>query len=423
MIWYFQKLLSHRLLAWSVLSIAAGLVLWFSVGEFWRGFSVQAMAWGGIDALIALLGLRGLTARLDAPVDENANAAKARGLRRILWINTGLDGLYVAGGLALIFSLGVENAFNRGMGWGVVVQGSFLLLFDLLHARAVPANEISLPTLPVFEQPEHLPYQMEGKEDAPLALLVHGFPGTPGELRPLAERLHSAGWSVSGLLVPGLGRELPGMFHQRAVGWANWLAGEIETARGAGRPVILIGFSLGGAISAVAARKIAPDRLVLLAPFAWEEPLLLRVLLGLLRLIFPLSFQPFRALPAFLARIQEEARRTSVDLSGVDIDQLRQVRIPLVFIEQFRRLSQLVYRGARGLTMPVLLLQGEQDEVVRPFWSRSLAVRIGKHVDYHELPGAHHTFMAGGAAFPQAADLIINFAIREKEDPKGFKNP
>jgi carboxylesterase len=321
-----------------------------------------------------------------------------------------MDVLYILGGLALILFLGRDNTFNRGMGWGVIVQGGFLLLFDLLHARVVPDAEIRLPSLPVFEQPEHLPYHLEGRQDAPVALLVHGFPGTPGELRPLAERLNAAGWTVTGLLVPGLGRELPGLFQQRAAGWSDWLAGEVETAHGLGRPVILIGFSLGGAISAAAAQKSRPDRLVLLSPFAWEEPFLLRLLLASLGLFFPPSLQPFRMLPASLEQMRQEAGRTSVDLSGVDPDQMRLVRVPLVFLEQFRRLSRLVYRSARGLTMPVLLLQGEQDEVVRPFWSRSLAVRIGRHVDYHDLPGDHHTFMTGGTALDQAASLILDFS-------------
>ena len=112
-----------------------------------------------------------------------------------------------------------------------MVQGAFLLVFDALHALATPMEEVTLPALEVFERPEHLPYRLEGQPGALVALLLHGFPGTTGELRPLASLLHVAGWTVQGLLVPGLGRELPALFQQRAAGWVDWLAEEVESAR------------------------------------------------------------------------------------------------------------------------------------------------------------------------------------------------
>ncbi|MBN1978402.1 MAG: hypothetical protein JW918_13475 [Anaerolineae bacterium] len=68
-------------------------------------------------------------------------AREARNLRRILLINTGLDVLYVAGGVALALTLGADNPFWRGNGWSIVVQGGFLFCFDLLHALGVPGPE------------------------------------------------------------------------------------------------------------------------------------------------------------------------------------------------------------------------------------------------------------------------------------------
>ncbi|MBM4427863.1 MAG: hypothetical protein FJ031_11590 [Chloroflexi bacterium] len=65
---------------------------------------------------------------LDTAPKETAN------LKRILLINTALDVFYVAGGIALIFTLGAENPEWRGHGWGIIVQGGFLFFFDLFHA-------------------------------------------------------------------------------------------------------------------------------------------------------------------------------------------------------------------------------------------------------------------------------------------------
>jgi hypothetical protein len=75
-------------------------------------------------------------ASLDAHTPEQQAEAR-RALSRVLWINTGLDVGYVAGGVALATTKGRRGAnrhFWQGTGWGIVLQGGFLLLFDLIHA-------------------------------------------------------------------------------------------------------------------------------------------------------------------------------------------------------------------------------------------------------------------------------------------------
>jgi hypothetical protein len=48
-------------------------------------------------------------------------------------VNAGLDVLYVAGGTALALRRGQNDPYWRGVGQGIVLQGGFLLLFDLWH--------------------------------------------------------------------------------------------------------------------------------------------------------------------------------------------------------------------------------------------------------------------------------------------------
>ncbi len=45
-----------------------------------------------------------------------------------------------------------------------------------------------------FNGPEHADFTIPGGD--PAALLVHGFPGTPAEMRPLAEALNERGWTA-----------------------------------------------------------------------------------------------------------------------------------------------------------------------------------------------------------------------------------
>ncbi len=135
-IWQFQVGLSERLLAWSGASVGGGLLLALLGNRFWRGVGAQCMGWGGIDAAIAGFGLTQARANANAP-DAHTPERQAQErdkLRRVLWLNFGLDVLYINGGAALALTRGRRDRFAAGTGWGIILQGSFLLIFDLIHA-------------------------------------------------------------------------------------------------------------------------------------------------------------------------------------------------------------------------------------------------------------------------------------------------
>ena len=116
--------ISKRLLVWAIPWMGASVLgLWLSNSDSQKGFWGMSGAWGFVNGAIALIGLLG--------AETNDYAA----LRNTLWINAGLDVLYVASGLYLMSRS--EEAW-RGGGTAILVQGGFLLVFDVLHALLVP---------------------------------------------------------------------------------------------------------------------------------------------------------------------------------------------------------------------------------------------------------------------------------------------
>ena len=143
-IWQFQHSLTQRLLAWSGFSIAAGLGMQLS-SAFWRGVGAQAMGWGAIDAIIAWFGWRSTQrklTRLSDPLFPPVVTKETHNLRRLLWVNTVLDVFYVMGGLWLALTKGRTNRTWRGHGWGIVIQGAFLFLFDVYHVLRLSQKEL-----------------------------------------------------------------------------------------------------------------------------------------------------------------------------------------------------------------------------------------------------------------------------------------
>lgn len=134
-----QHRVSVRLLAWSVPSVVLGGIALLLPAPLLQGIGLQALIWGAIDAALAAAGLVAAARRRRSYPDEQQQVRDTLRLRRTLLVNAGLDVLYIAGGSAMIVLLRADP-FLLGNGIGVVIQGTFLLFFDLIHGLRLPAQ-------------------------------------------------------------------------------------------------------------------------------------------------------------------------------------------------------------------------------------------------------------------------------------------
>lgn len=271
----------------------------------------------------------------------------------------------------------------------------------------------------VFRTPEHQPFLWEGGR--PAAVLVHGFPGTPAEMRPLAETLHAAGWTVHGLLLPGFGVEIEALGQKRYTEWVEAVQDAVATLQRRHRPTLLIGFSMGSAVCTAAAARCQPDGLVLLAPF-WKLTGPLWSILPIMQRIFP-TIQPFRLMkPDF---DNPEVRKGIVNfMPGVDLDDpgvrqaLVSVKIPMRVITEVHQAGQAAGDAARQVRIPTLVLQGAQDPVVRPRWTHELLQRLPGPLRYQELNAAHDLLDPAKPAWSQITQGVLRFgALLERATP------
>ncbi|NPV56510.1 MAG: alpha/beta fold hydrolase [Anaerolineae bacterium] len=412
MIYDYQRILSLRLLVWSVASILAGMVLLATGALFWRGFGLQALAWGVIDVLIGGLGLRAALARIDLPFDLNQQGKDARRLKTLLWVNTVLDVLYIALGWRLATTWSHGNPFWVGSGWGIVLQGGFLFVFDLLHALAIP-RERFMPRLGLFPSPRHAAFTLEGGKGA--VLMVHGFPHSPDEMRPLAEALNQRGWTTRSMLLPGFGPQFDQLFQQRYPGWVRAINSELQTLKKDHQPVVLLGFSLGGGLSLLAAGKQAPDQLILVAPFWWESNRLKDAAYLLARLVMPMDIGLNQKA---LFRLQRAAESAGIALQGeLPEDGVKQaihnMRVPLIFVEQFLRFSNHIRGAAGSVTSAVVIIQGQSDETVLPRRTRQLASWLPPGARLIEIPGDHFFIQRGNPHLPELIETVAQNLVEQ----------
>lgn len=268
---------------------------------------------------------------------------------------------------------------------------------------------MNLDKLQLFHDERHRAFLWTGGPGA--ALLVHGFPGTPAEVRPMGRLLREAGWTVRGLLLPGFGAEIDRLSEQRAQDWIGATAGALEHLRRRHSPVVLVGYSMGGAVAINAARAHRPDGLVLIAPF-W------RLVAGWQALVWPLlrlvirRFRPFRRAdfgdPDLRRGIGDLL--PDVDLDDPDVQEaLRSLALPTRILEQLRLVGQMAYAAAPHLDLPGLIVQGSADTVSRPEHTRRLVERMNGHTRFRLIPADHNLMRERDPALPQVARHTLDF--------------
>lgn len=266
-------------------------------------------------------------------------------------------------------------------------------------------------SLLAFQGPEHLPFLWPG--GAPAALLVHGFPGTPAEMRPLGEALHKAGWTVQGLLLPGFGPQIATLDERRTGDWAAAAEEALCALKHDHSPILLVGYSMGAALAVGAAARATPDGLILLAPFWWTGSPLQRALGALLRPLLPRSFRPLRRadfanpqLRRFVANFFPQA-----DLDNPQTQEdLRQIDVPLSIVNQVRITGRTAYDQAPGVETPLLIVQGKHDEIVRLRFTRRLMKRFPHSPRYLEVDADHDLVRPAHTDWPAIEQAVLDFA-------------
>src|SRR5215216_6566065 len=213
-----------------------------------------------------------------------------------------------------------------------------------------------------YTDPEHEPFLFQAGPSR--ALLIHGFLGSPRELRPLARELTDAGVTARGVLLPGFGADIARLKTVQAEEWLAAARAAWEEIREGASRTTLIGFSMGGAIALRLATEagLAPDQLVLLAPhwkFADRRAVILPLAKYLIR-----EFKPFGPIDFD----SPDMRRMLAELApGADLDDpvvrhaLRNsATIPTRALDESRRIGVSAARAPR-VSAPTTIVQGLQD--------------------------------------------------------------
>jgi carboxylesterase len=218
------------------------------------------------------------------------------------------------------------------------------------------------------------PLSLPGDERSVLCL--HGITGTPYEVRPVAEALGRAGCTVEAPMLAGHGGSLRDLAITR---WPDWLrsaqlALEGLLARNGGRPVAIVGFSMGGLLALRLAR-LFPKQVAALAVIA--APLRLRRFQ--VRSIRALCWLPidYQALPGICV---PKLNGSDISDAAVRAENPGLRAFPLAALESLLDLMDSVRPDLPDIRTPTLVIHGRHDHTVPMDDSLELTGSLGSDV-------------------------------------------
>lgn len=120
--------------AWASANIIQGTISASNTQGSEKAFHQMNAYWNTVNFAIAGVGLLGIRKQLNKQYTLASNLKEQQKLEKILLLNSGLDIAYITTGLYLKEKgMRLNNSRNEGFGNSLLLQGAFLLVFDLIQ--------------------------------------------------------------------------------------------------------------------------------------------------------------------------------------------------------------------------------------------------------------------------------------------------
>lgn len=217
-----------------------------------------------------------------------------------------------------------------------------------------------------------------GPEDAHTAcLLIHGFSGTPSEMRGLGDALAEQGIRVYGTTITGHSANLEELVTSGRKQWIASVAAGLEQLAEY-QNVFVGGLSMGGVLALILAMR-HPERIMgiiaMSTPTRFENSIqarLVPVARYFVKWFYPLALLNFNN-PKIQAEVLKQAQQrdpsiTTIDFTNQKIVEMikKQVRLPVPAIAELFAMTNYERRHLNEVRCALCIIQSKRDQTVEP---------------------------------------------------------
>lgn len=200
------------------------------------------------------------------------------------------------------------------------------------------------------------PYSHVAQGDTGI-LLIHGYTGAPGVMKPQREYFAKAGFHVEVPLLPGHGTELEEMYHIKYRVWLKCVEEALLKLKERCTNVFIMGLSMGGALTLYLAEKFDFIR-------------------GIILVNNTLYVEEFRVHFAWLVRyFCKNIACIGNDIKAPGITEPAYDRNPVNGVYQMHRMLKLIRKNIKEIKCPVVIFKSTEDHVI--------SVRVAEYTYKH----------------------------------------
>ena len=231
-------------------------------------------------------------------------------------------------------------------------------------------------------------------------LVLHGFTGNPQSMRPLAEALAAAGFTVELPLLPGHGTAVEDMLPTRWEDWSGAAEAYFQALASRCDRVVVAGLSMGGTLTCwLAERHPGIDGIALVNPLI-EAP-----------------DQEFRqGIGALLEAGTEVFDAIGSDIKKEGVVEAAYPGTPLAPVLSLFEGADEVLAGLGTIRCPTLLFSSREDHVVAPVSGDILEQKVGGPVERVHLENSYHVATLDHDA-PLIEQAVVDFAFEVMGGP------
>ena len=185
-------------------------------------------------------------------------------------------------------------------------------------------------------------------------LLIHGFTGTPKEMRPMGEHLAKQGYSVLGIRLTGHATQPDDMRRSHFADWTASVEDGYQLLRGVADNIYLVGLSMGGVLSLLMSTRLDVKGVV-----AMSTPYRLPVDYPAWMFRFVSYFMPYR-------QKANEPPGTSWFDKDAFREQVSYPQNPMRSVGELSKLLAVMRAALPKVNVPVQLIHSKDDRYVLP---------------------------------------------------------
>jgi carboxylesterase len=215
-----------------------------------------------------------------------------------------------------------------------------------------------------------------GERASTYILMIHGFAGSPSELRRVGYFMNDMGYTVEAIRLPGHGTTPEDMIKTGWIDWTSYVLERYDKIQDKARKrIIVMGHSMGG----------------LLALKLWME----RKVNGVVSLAAPVFLTSRKSVLAQWLRyfVKYIEKKPTVAAHLIE-EACTYQKMPLKCVVELRKLMKLIKVSMNQINAPVFIGQGEADRIVHPKTAEYLYNHIAsglKQITYY--PQTSHAIL------------------------------